>query len=67
MSCFREAIPDHSVDLGNSHNLKVERFSLVGVFGTSSLGDSISSNPKRTVLRQEESGYIEVCNKGQVV
>ena len=67
MSCFREAIPDHSVDLENSHNLKVERFSLVGIFGTSSLGDIISSNPERTVLRQEESGYIQVCNKGQVV
>ena len=65
MSHFREAIPDHSVDLENSHNLKVERFSLVGIFRTSSPGDSISSNPERTVLRQEESGYIEVCNKGK--
>ena len=64
MSRFREVIPDHSVDLENTHNLIVERFSLVGIFGTSSPGDSISSNPERTALRQE-SGYIEVCNKGK--
>ena len=38
-------------------------------FRTSSPEDSISSNPERTALRrqEEESSYIEVCNKGQVV
>ena len=43
-------------------------FYLVGIFRTSSLGDSISSNLERTVLRRqgEESHYIEVFNKGQV-
>ena len=39
------------------------------IFRTFSLGDSISSDPSRTALRRqgEESGYIEVCNMGQVV
>ena len=59
MSRFREAIPDHSVDLENTHNLIVERFSLVGIFGTSSPGDSISSNPERTALISDKrSVYI---------
>jgi len=41
---------------------------LVGIFRTSSPGDSISSKPKRNSLRRkrEKSGYTEVCNKGQV-
>ena len=48
----------------------------MGIFRTSSPGDSILSNPKRTSLRRQEggggggghteSGYIEVCNKRQV-
>ena len=44
-------------------------FYLVVFVRTSGLEDSISSNPKRTALRrqEEESDYIEVCNKGQVV
>lgn len=47
-------------------------FYLVGIFKTSSLGNSIScnpGNPERTALRSwgQESGYREVCNKGQVV
>ena len=43
-------------------------FSWVRIFRTSSLGDSISRNPERTVRRRqrEESDYIEACNKGQV-
>ena len=38
-------------------------------FRTSSLGDNISNDPERTAARRqrEESGYIEICNKGQVV
>ena len=42
-------------------------FYLVGIFRTSSPGDSISSNPEKTAPRRlgEKSGYIEVCNKGQ--
>ena len=49
-------------------------FYLVQIFKTSSLGDSIASNPERTATDKvevgggaEESDYIEVCNKGQVV
>ena len=51
-------------------------FYSVGIFRTSSLGDSISGNPERTALRRrghggarsgEKSGYTEVCNKGWVV
>ena len=44
-------------------------FYSVGIFRTSSPGDSISSNPERSAPRRlgEESGYIEVCYKGQVV
>ena len=47
-------------------------FYLVGIFKTSSLGNSIScnpGNPERTALRGwgQESGYRGVCNKGQVV
>ena len=40
-------------------------FYSVGIFRTSNLGDSISSNPERATLRRqgEEPGYIE----GQVV
>ena len=40
-------------------------FYLVGVFRTSGLGDSISSNPARTALRRggEEPGYIEVLQQ----
>ena len=39
------------------------------MFRTSSSGDSISSNLETAVPRRqgEESGYIEVCSKGQVV
>ena len=35
----------------------------------SKLGDSISIDPEITALRrlEEESGYIEFCNKGHVV
>ena len=35
---------------------------LVGIFRTSSPGDSISSNPERTALRRrrEETGYAKV-------
>ena len=42
-------------------------FYLVGIFRTSSPRDSISSNPEKSGLRKrgEESGYIEVCNKGK--
>jgi len=41
----------------------------VGIFRTSSPGDSISRSPETTVLRRwgEESYYIEVFNKKQVV
>ena len=44
-------------------------FYSVGSFRASSPGDSVSSNHERTALRRqgEESVYIEVCNKGQVV
>ena len=44
-------------------------FYSVGSFRTSSLGVSISSRLERTALRRwgEESGYVGVCNKGQVV
>ena len=44
-------------------------FYLMGFFRTSSLGDTISTNSERTALRRwgEESGYIDLCNKGQVV
>ena len=42
---------------------------LFGNFGELSLGGSFSSSPERTALRKwgEESGHIEVYNKGQVV
>ena len=41
----------------------------MGFFRISSLGDTISTNPERTTLRRlgEESVYIDLCNKGQVV
>ena len=44
-------------------------FYLVGIFRTSSPGDSLSSNPERIALRMwgQESGYIEICNKRHVV
>ena len=44
-------------------------FYLVGSFRTSGPIDSISSNPEKIVMRRwkEESVYIEVCNKEQVV
>ena len=51
-------------------------FYSVGIFRTSSLGDSISGNPERTALSRrghggarsgEKSGYTKVCNKGRVV
>ena len=44
-------------------------FYLMEFFRTSSLGDTISTNSERTALRRwgEESGYIDLCNKGQVV
>ena len=37
-------------------------FYAVGIFSTSSLGDSISSNPERTALRrpEEDAGYTQV-------
>ena len=40
-------------------------FYSVGVFRTSDLGDSVSSNPERTALRRggEEPGYIEVLQQ----
>ena len=59
------------------HNCQLEKQSqpkswellyLVGIFRTSSPGDSIASDPERTVLRRQgdESGYIKACNKGHV-
>ena len=44
-------------------------FYLVGSFRASSPIDSISCNPEKIVMRRwkEESVYIEVCNKEQVV
>ena len=41
---------------------------LVGIFRTSSLGDSISNDPERTAPKVQgaEPSYIKVCNKGQV-
>ena len=44
-------------------------FYLLGIFRISSLEDSISSNPERTVPSRQgkESGYIEVCNKHQAL
>ena len=40
-------------------------FCWVGIFRTSSLGDSISSNPERTALRRQgdEPGYIKVLQQ----
>ena len=40
-------------------------FYSVGVFRTSDLGDSVSSNPERTALRRggEKPGYIEVLQQ----
>ena len=45
-------------------------FSLVGILGTSGLGDSISSDPQRPVpgvgVRVgEESGYTEACSRSK--
>ena len=44
-------------------------FYLVRIFRTSSLGDSISRNPERTLWGGEERSQViyKVCNKGQVV
>ena len=44
-------------------------FYLVGIFRTSSPGDSISSDPERAPPGRQgkEPGYIEVCNRGQVI
>ena len=43
-------------------------FNSVGIFRTSSLGDSILSNPERTTRSQGRSQVIQkFCNKGQVV
>ena len=44
-------------------------FYLVGIFRTSRPGDSFSSDSEKTAPRRhrEESGYMEVCNKGKVV
>ena len=43
-------------------------FYWVGIFRTSSPGDSFSSNFEKTAPQghREESGYMEVCNKGKV-
>ena len=43
-------------------------FSWVRICRTSSLRDSISRNPEKTVPKrqQEESDYIEACNKGHI-
>ena len=48
-------------------------FYSAGMFGVSSPGDSISSDLEKTCRRRyvcmgagEESGYVEVCDKGQV-
>ena len=51
-----------------SHNLRVES-GFIGNSRTSSLGVSISRGPERSVPRRqgEESGYTEVCSKGQIV
>ena len=40
-------------------------FYLLDIFRTSSLGDSISSNPEKTAPRrwEEEPGYIEVLEQ----
>ena len=40
-----------------------------GTFRTSSPGDSTSSDPEKIAPRSgvEESGYIDVCNKEQIV
>ena len=45
-------------------------FYSAGIFRTSSLGGSISSNPERTALRRQGEGNQVIqkfCNKGQVV
>ena len=46
-----------------------ESWAWLSFWTTTSPGDSISSYPERTALRRqgEESGYREVCKKGQVV
>ena len=52
----------------NSHNLKAEGCPKMGIFRTLSLGNCISNNPERTILRKwgEEPGNVQVFNKGQV-
>ena len=42
-------------------------FYLVGIFRTSSLGDSISSELNCFEEAGKKPVYTEVCNKGQVV
>ena len=44
-------------------------FYSVEIFKTLNPGDSISNDPERTAARRqrEESGYIDICNKGQVI
>ena len=44
-------------------------FYLMVIFRISNPGDSISGDPERTALSRwgRRLGYIEVCNKGQVV
>ena len=39
-----------------------------GIFRTSGLGDSISSNPEKTALRRQGRSQViqKFCNKGQV-
>ena len=62
--------------LKNSHNLETESYIFVVVvvvvrmFRTSSLGDSISSDPQRIVLRrkgEEVRPYSNLQQRGQVV
>ena len=52
-----------------SHNLKAESCPKMGIFRTLSLGNCISNNPERTILRKwgEEPGNVEVFNTGQVI
>ena len=42
-------------------------FCSVGIFRTSSLGDSMLSNPWERLGGVGMSDYIEICNKGQIV
>ena len=67
-----EDVPAQGVDEKYSHNLKIE--SCGNVLRTSGPGSSISSSPQVVLPGVgdrgegvEETGYIEVCNKGQVV